>query len=72
MTTREEVLRNDFGVVQIEAFSDSHAGLQIMDMRTGQTIFLDPLELECLAWASHQDLRSLLDPSLTRWRSDQD
>jgi len=35
----------------------------IQDLKSGMTNYLDPLELECLAWARHEDLTLLLDPS---------
>jgi len=42
--------------------------LMIKDIRTGKTVYLDPLELESLAWCQHEDLVQLLNPTLTRWR----
>ncbi|MBD2843789.1 hypothetical protein IDH44_01180 [Paenibacillus sp. IB182496] len=63
------VLRSEFGYVRVER--DTAGGgdrLKITDLRTGKSSSLDPLELECLAWSRHEDLRDLLDPSLTRWR----
>ena len=43
--------------------------LRIEDLRTGHVGFLDPLELECLAWATKDELAPLLDPAATRWKS---
>jgi hypothetical protein len=65
------VVGNEFAVVAIEL----HGGpgrerLRIEDLRAHATVELDALELESLAWASHGDLSALLDPSLTRWRSE--
>ena len=59
-------LESEFGHVQVEK-DDSGNGVRLMikDLKTGQTIFLDPLELEGLAWARHGDLAPLLDPGLT-------
>ena len=55
------------------AVSVDHAGngprLRIEDLRTGHVGFLDPLELECLAWATKDELAPLLDPAATRWKS---
>ena len=42
--------------------------LRIEDLRTGQVGFLDPLELETLAWLPEGGLHKLLDPSFMRWR----
>jgi hypothetical protein len=42
--------------------------LRIEDLRTGHIGFLDPLELETLAWLPEGALHGLLDPSLHRWR----
>lgn len=67
---QEATLRNDFGVVRVEVVEGPTQGLRITDVRTDQSIVLDPLELECLAWAEHDALRPLLDPSRTRWISD--
>ena len=61
-------LRNEFAAVSVE---QDHSGngprLKIRDAHTGKTIFLDPLELESLAWTRHADLAILVDPSLGRW-----
>lgn len=43
--------------------------LRVEDLRTGQVGFLDPLELETLAWLPEGALHGLLDPSLHRWRA---
>jgi hypothetical protein len=43
--------------------------LRIEDLRTGHVGFLDPLELECLAWTTKDELAPLLDPAATRWKS---
>ena len=57
-------LISEFAVVEIER-DDSGNGprLLIRDARTGQCIYLDPLELATLAWARHEDLLPLMDPS---------
>lgn len=68
------VVRSEFAIVGITV-RESEAGrarLRIEDLRTQQTVELDPLELESLAWARHQDLSPLLDPSRTRWTSHDD
>lgn len=64
------VLAGEFAQV---AVSVDHAGngprLRIEDLRTGHVGFLDPLELECLAWATKDELAPLLDPAATRWKA---
>jgi hypothetical protein len=42
--------------------------LRIEDLRSGHVGFLDPLELETLAWLPDGALHRFLDPSLHRWR----
>lgn len=62
------IIRNEFASVSIK-FRDTggRPRLLIEDLRTRQRVELDAIELESLAWARHQDLWPLLDPSLTRW-----
>lgn len=61
-------LRNEFAYVSVELDESSNGPrLKITDLRTGQVAYLDPLELESLAWSTHQDLAPLLDPSYRRW-----
>lgn len=57
-------LTSEFAAVEVER-DDTGNGprLMIRDARSGQSIFLDPLELSALAWARHDDLLPLLDPS---------
>jgi len=61
-------LRNEFAHVRVSLHDPGdRPRLQIEDLRTQQTVELDPMELESLAWARHIDLAPLLDPGLTRW-----
>jgi hypothetical protein len=63
------IVRNEFAAVSI-SLCDPGPGrsrLRITDLSTGQAVELDALELESLAWARHQDLSPLLDPSQSRW-----
>ncbi|HXG35366.1 MAG TPA: hypothetical protein VNL15_00180 [Dehalococcoidia bacterium] len=64
-----KLLKSEFAAVIVEV-KDNGRGprLMIKDARTDQAIFLDPLELESLAWRKHADLRSFLDPGQGRWR----
>jgi len=42
--------------------------LRIEDLKTGHVGYLDPLELETLAWLPEGALHKFLDPSFHRWR----
>jgi hypothetical protein len=57
-------LISEFAAVEIER-DDTGNGprLLIRDARSGQCIYIDPLELTALAWARHEDLMPLMDPS---------
>jgi hypothetical protein len=67
----ELVVENEFGRMALALERRGRAtSLRITDVRTGRVGYLDALELECLAWASHADLMGLLDPSRTRWQPD--
>lgn len=64
-------LRSEFADIDVRLDDTANgARLRVHDRRTGMTNFLDPLELEGLVWARHDDLAGLLDPSAYRWRSD--
>ena len=64
------LLRSEFATVSLTAdYSGNGPRLGITDMRTGRIAFFDPLELEALAWATHDDLRPLLNPE-KRWIDD--
>lgn len=64
-------LISEFGAVRV---SVDRAGngprLRVEDLKTGQVGYLDPLELETLAWLPEGGLHKLLDPSLLRWRGE--
>jgi hypothetical protein len=67
----ELVLRNEFAHVAVALdLAARHPRLRLEDLRSGQVSYLDPLELESLAWSPHSDLKQLLDPSHRRWRHD--
>ena len=64
-----EVLESEFASVRLEVDEDANGPrLRIEDLRTGQVGFLDPLELETLAWLPEGEMQKLLDPSANRWR----
>jgi hypothetical protein len=67
------VLRNEFAHIAVALdHQGKHPRLRIVDLRSGVESLLDPLELEALAWAWHEDLAPLLDPSHRRWRDPAD
>jgi len=68
------VVRSEFAIVGLTVKEErsGRARLCIEDLRTQQTVELDPLELESLAWAQHEDLSPLLDPSRGRWANHND
>jgi hypothetical protein len=65
-------LISEFAAVEIERDDRGNGPrLMIRDSRTGRCIYLDPLELSALAWARHEDLLPLIDPSrLDRYSKD--
>jgi hypothetical protein len=57
-------LISEFAVVEIERDDRGNGPrLMIRDARSGQCIYLDPLELAALAWSRHEDLLPLIGPS---------
>lgn len=63
------VLESEFATVAVRVDDDGNGPrLRVRDLRTGQVGFLDPLELETLAWIPEQEMQKLLDPSAHRWR----
>jgi hypothetical protein len=64
-------LASEFAAVAVTV-DDAGNGprLRVEDLRTGHVGFLDPLELETLAWLPDGALHKFLDPSLHRWRED--
>jgi hypothetical protein len=62
-------LSSEFASVVVSLDDDGNGPrLRIEDLKTGHVGFLDPLELETLAWLPEGGLHKLLDPSLLRWR----
>jgi hypothetical protein len=63
-------LVSEFGHVMVERDDRGNGPrLMILDVKTGRRICLDPLELESLARARHEDLAPLLDPGLSMARA---
>jgi hypothetical protein len=64
-----KVLESEFASVKLGIDHDANGPrLRIEDLRTGQVGYLDPLELETLAWLPEGEMQKLLDPSANRWR----
>ena len=58
---RGELFRSEFALVRVSKdVSANGERLLIEDMSTGNTIYLDPLELEALTRASHDLIRPLV------------
>ena len=67
--SKEFILKNEFAQVSVSVdFSSNGPRLKIKDIRAQKVIYLDPLELESLAWCEHKDLHPILDPSNSRWK----
>lgn len=58
------VLTSEFAAVEVER-DDSGNGprLMIRDLRSGNCVLLDPLELAALTWLRHEELLPFLDPA---------
>jgi hypothetical protein len=64
-----EVLESEFATVEVRVDRDANGPrLRVEDLRTGKVGYLDPLELETLAWLPEEAMQALLDPSAHRWR----
>lgn len=64
------ILSSEFAQVEVELDESGNGPrLRIRDLRTGQVGYLDPLELEYLAWATKEELAPLLDPARSRWKA---
>ena len=56
-------LTNEFAAVRLAIdVQGSGARLKITDLSSGRTGFLDPLELQSLTWARHEDIAALVRP----------
>ena len=56
-------LSSEFANVEVDRDDRGNGPrLKIRDLRSGRSVFLDPLELAALAWSRHKDLLPLLDP----------
>ncbi len=65
----DEILESEFASVAVRVDRDANGPrLRVTDLHTGQVGYLDPLELETLAWLPESEMHKLLDPSSHRWR----
>jgi hypothetical protein len=56
-------LTSEFAAVEVDRDDNGNGPrLMIRDLRSGQRVFLDPLELAALAWTRHEELTPFLDP----------
>ncbi len=56
-------IANEFAAVQIDLDERGNGPrLRIEDLSTGVHIYLDPLELQSLAWATHRDMTTFARP----------
>lgn len=64
-------LRSEYAHVRVELDESGNGPrLRVQDVRRGKEIYLDPLELQTLAWCEHEDLLPYLDPN--RWINEWD
>ena len=56
-------LHNEFASVRVRVDRSANGErLEVLDVRSGHAILLDPLELERLAWARHDQLAGVVAP----------
>ena len=57
------LLTSEFAAVEVDRDDNGNGPrLLIRDLRSGKSVYLDPLELTALAWARHEELAPFLDP----------
>lgn len=67
------ILRSEFAHIRVELDQNGNGPrLLVRDEKALREIYLDPLELACLAWCRHKDLAALIDPSLHDNDADED
>jgi hypothetical protein len=66
-------LQNEFAAVRL-CLDDTGNGprLRVVDLRSGKTAFLDPVQLESIVWARREDLVHLADPGRRSWGQTED
>lgn len=61
-------LTSEFAAVSVELdLNGNGPRLKLVDRRSGRTAFLDPLTVESIAWATPDQLGTILDPGSGRW-----
>ncbi len=54
---------NEFAAVEVDLDNQGNGPrLRVEDLSSGVAIYLDPLELQSLAWATHKDLTTFARP----------
>jgi hypothetical protein len=65
------LLSNEFATVDVEIDNQAKGPrLKIEDPSVGLAIYLDPLELQALAWARHEDLAQFTEPAFRERAAD--
>lgn len=65
------LLKNEYASVRVTVDTAGNgARLKVEDLSTGSHIYLDPLELQSLAWATHKDLTALARPQFKERAAD--
>jgi hypothetical protein len=60
----DAIFRNEFAMVEVRRDEEANSvRLFIRDVATGNSIYLDPLELEALTRLTHEQFGPLVDPS---------
>jgi hypothetical protein len=63
-------LASEFASVTVEVDTQANGPrLRIENLHNRQVVYLDPLELACLTWLTHEHLGPFLDPGQTGWSS---
>lgn len=63
---------NEYAAVEVELNTEGNGPrLMVKDLSTGKSVFLDPIELQALAWATHKDLAVFARPFFKERAMDQ-
>jgi hypothetical protein len=64
MEPKGTLIANEFAAARVSIDNEGNGPrLKIEDTSSGVHVFLDPLELQALAWATHRDLAYFASPS---------
>lgn len=63
-------LINEFAGIRVKLDNAANGPrLKIEDLKSGEIVFFDPLQLEGMVWAKWEDLKIFVDPSIDiRWK----